>query len=107
MTDKIFEQVVNNQLALCTKTLLAKGEQYAPGDDRLVHFKVAAGIAGTTPKKALWGMLVKHLTSLQVAVNSSFEYDDDFWNEKIDDSINYLLLLRALAIDEKAEAENE
>jgi hypothetical protein len=44
-------------------------------------------------------MMAKHTVSIYDMCNSGKEYSIDMWNEKITDSINYLLLLRALIED--------
>ena len=101
----IFNRLVDSELGYCSQLLIRKGREYAPGEDRLQAFKDAAAISGNTPKQALWGMLTKHLVSIKTMVNSTVDYDMDLWNEKITDSINYLILLKTLVIDEKCEEE--
>ncbi len=98
-----FETVAKNQLSACEKLLTSKGEEYAlqPDVDRLDHFKVAGAITGGTPKAALWGMLAKHLVSLSDMCNSKDLFTEERWEEKISDSINYLVLLKALAMEER------
>ena len=55
--------------------------------------------------KALAGMMVKHTVSIYDMINNpDTTYDMDVWNEKITDHINYLLLLRAVVIEEKHKA---
>lgn len=94
-----FNTVVQKHVDYCLNVLAEKGKEYSFSDDRLDHFKNAAVEQDTTPKKALWGMLSKHLVSL----NGMCKNDSDsieLWIEKIGDSINYLLLLRALVAEE-------
>ena len=94
-----FNVCINGHIEYCLNLLEEKSKEYTFGDDRLEHFKNAAAEQDTTPKKALWGMLSKHLTSL----NGMCKNDSDsieLWVEKIGDSINYLLLLRALVAEE-------
>ncbi len=69
--------------------------------DRLAHFKKAAAITGTTPKEALLGMLAKHLVSVSDMCTDGGTYSLDRWDEKITDSINYLILLRAIVEEEQ------
>ena len=96
----VFNKVVKEQLLVCEHLLTGKGHEYAPDAvdesniDRLAHFKKAAAIIDGTPKEALLGMLTKHL------VTDGRSYSLDRWTEKITDSINYLLLLKALVEEE-------
>lgn len=108
----VFNKVIEEQLATCEGMLLHKGEEYAPDAvkqsavDRLAHFKKAAAIMNNTPKAALLGMLTKHLVSVSDMCTDGKKYSLDRWNEKITDSINYLLLLRALVEEEAANGQN-
>lgn len=95
-----FEKIVNSQFKQCYNLLFKKAQEYCIGtEDRLHAFKVAGAFQGITPKQALLGMLSKHLVSLSDMVKDDGVYSEDVWNEKISDSINYLLLLKALAIE--------
>lgn len=100
-----FNTVVNAQILRCRETLYRKGHEYVFGDDRLEHFKAAAGDQNITPEEALWGMLAKHLTSLRGMCHNGSR-SIDLWNEKITDSINYLFLLRALVEEEVDDEQN-
>ena len=107
MQTEVFNKIVGVQLATCGKTLLYKGREYAPDAevssvDRLAHFKKAAAIMGTSQKAALLGMLTKHIVSISDMCTDGNEYGMSRWTEKITDSINYLLILRAV-VEEEAE----
>ena len=101
-----FNKAVKEQLLTCENMLLNKGREYAPDAaetndvDRLAHFKKAAALMGTTQKAALLGMLTKHLVSISDMCIDKNEYKRDRWIEKITDSINYLLILRAVVEEE-------
>lgn len=97
-----FNKVTREQVQRCLETLVIKGREYAPGQDRLEQFKASAESLGVTPKLALWGMLTKHLTSLMLMCKNDAR-DVDMWTEKITDAINYLLLLNALVQEEENE----
>ena len=56
-----------------------------------------------TPKVALMGMLVKHYVSLMDMCMDKGDYPMEKWSEKITDSINYLLILRAVVEEEQDE----
>lgn len=81
----------------------AKGEEYATDNDRLHNFKVAAQVQGITNKEALSGMMAKHTVSIYDMIADGKYYSQEKWDEKILDHINYLILLRALVVEEKAE----
>lgn len=103
-----FIKLTNKMLNICKETLLSKSKEYSTEDDKLHNFKEAAR-RGKTPEQALLGMDMKHRVSIEDLVDDtkglSPEQFLDKWSpakveEKIKDSINYLLLLNAL-IDER------
>lgn len=102
MKIKTFNDIIQAQLERSAKLLTGKGREYAEGAevderiDRLAHFKKAAALQGGTPEQAAFGMLAKHLVSVSDMVASDETYSLDRWNEKITDSINYLLIIRAI-----------
>ena len=103
MTAKTFEKVTLERIEACFATMGVKAEEYATGD-RLHNFKVAAAVQGCTPIKALGGMMAKHTVSVYDLINaadSGKEIPLEMWDEKIGDSINYLLLLNALVREGK------
>ena len=101
MNSKDFDKVVKEQLEMCRGLLTYKAEEYATDTDRLHNFKQAAHLQGTTPRKALMGMLAKHTVSIfDMGMSDSTDFTVDEWSEKISDHINYLLLLKALIYDE-------
>lgn len=100
MTTPEFENIAKAQFQRCYDVLFEKAKQYNIGtEDRLHAFKVAANFQGITEKQALLGMLTKHFVSISDMVRSNKEYSIETWDEKITDSINYLLLLRALEVE--------
>ena len=106
-----FNDVVIGQMERCKSLLVTKGNEYAPEAmsnveiDRLAHFKKAATLMRTTPKIALMGMLVKHYISIMDMCLDEGDYPIEQWDEKITDSINYLLILRAIV--EEAQHEKD
>ena len=99
MTLKKFNTVIQKQFARCLEVLEIKGKEYVLGEDRLEMFKNAANDSGVNPKAALWGMVTKHITSLGAMCRTNSK-NIELWDEKITDTINYLLLLRALIEEE-------
>lgn len=100
MNNADFIRVVDEQLTMCRELLVVKGKEYdADTEDRLHSFKVAAEMQHVTPMQALAGMMAKHTVSIydMCAENNT---NIAKWDEKITDSINYLLLLRSLVREE-------
>ena len=86
--------------------LASKGDEYSGtiDKDRLHNFKVAAGMQGITVKEALAGMMSKHTTSIYDMIGDGRDHSLKKWDEKILDHINYLILLRAIVVEEDDEA---
>ena len=101
MEQATFDKVVAVRIAEIKKLMAAKGQEYARGD-RLSNFKYAAQIERTTPETSLLGKMTKHWVSI---VDMIKDLDSDThnlytrWDEKINDSIIYLILLDALIIE--------
>lgn len=94
-----FNHIIESQQKLCMDILITKAKEYAT-EDRLHNFKVAAELQMTTPINALAGMLSKHTVSIYDMCRSGRSYPQEIWDEKITDHINYLLLLKALTVEE-------
>ena len=95
MDSKTFETLMEEQLGRCRNVLCSKAKEYAT-QDRLHNFHVAADLRGCTPEQALAGMMAKHTVSVYDMCESGEKYPVELWQEKITDSINYLLLLNAM-----------
>lgn len=106
MTVTLFEKVVNEQINRCEDLLVNKGREYAPGEDRLAAFKKAAALQDCTQLEAALGMLAKHLVSVTDMIQSREHYTTSRWDEKITDTINYLLIIRAIVEEEHEHEEN-
>lgn len=97
MNTENFNKIIHEQIERCEATLCKKADEYAT-DDRLHNFKVAAGLQDCLPTTALGGMMAKHTVSVYDMIRGLEEgksYPLELWDEKIGDSINYLLLLTA------------
>lgn len=108
ITQNEFKQVFEQQVDRCRVLLTRKTKEYT-GDnaDRLSAFKAAAALQSCTPERALAGMLAKHIVSLYdmcFADNAVFRPEE--WDEKITDSINYLVLLRAIVKEGEENRQN-
>ena len=100
MKTKRFNQIIDAQLDVCQSILKSKAKEYAT-EDRLHNFRVAADLQGVPAKNALGGMMAKHTVSVYDMCGSKESFSQELWSEKITDSINYLLLLRALIQEEE------
>ena len=105
MNTETFNKVIREQIERCEATLCEKADEYAT-DDRLHNFKVAAGLQDCLPTTALAGMMAKHTVSVYDMIRGlekGESYPIELWNEKIGDSINYLLLLAAAVREAQAD----
>lgn len=102
MNSADFNNYLEQQLQTSRNVLTAKAKEYATAD-RLHNFKVAAALQGMTPIQALAGMMAKHTVSVYDMCWSGEEYSIELWQEKITDSINYLLLLNGLVREHEKE----
>lgn len=100
MTSETFDASIQAQINHCLELLCFKGTEYAPGADRLAAFKKAAALQGCSQAQAAFGMLAKHLVSVADMIESGEKYSGIRWDEKIGDSINYLLIIRAIIEEE-------
>lgn len=98
MNEVQFNEVVTAQIQRCCDVLMCKAKEYATSD-RLHNFKQASSLQRITPFQALAGMMSKHTISVYDMLTNSECYPLELWDEKITDSINYLLLLSAMVRD--------
>jgi hypothetical protein len=94
-----FEKIKSQIIQKINETISHKRDEYATEHDVLSAFKCAAQLLDTTQQQALFGMLVKHLVSISEMCKSNIDYDLSTWDEKIIDSINYLILLRCIVYE--------
>ena len=105
MNNKDFEKLVDEQFEICKSVLCNKSKEYDFGEDRLHSFKVAGQLLKSTPEEALMGYLTKHIMSLYDMVPEVNKFTYDKFNEKITDTMNYLLLLKGLLYERKLDNE--
>lgn len=103
MTIERFNEIVQQQLRKTADLLTVKGNEYASDVDRLAAFKLAADLQQISVPEALGGMLAKHIVSIYQMLHDASLYTDEKWDEKINDAINYLLLLKACIVEEEGE----
>jgi hypothetical protein len=102
MLQSEFVEVLDDLIDKMRSVLDSKSKEYST-HDKLHNFKVAAGLKGETPRQALMGMLVKHTVSVYDMGTSTDTFTMAQWDEKIIDHLNYLVLLKAIIVEEKGE----
>lgn len=100
MDRETFGKIINKQVDQCVETLGWKDNEYCKCSEDVLHaIKSAADLQGIPTKRALAGMMAKHTISIY-NMCASGRYSEELWTEKITDHINYLLLLKAAAMEE-------
>lgn len=105
MTQETFDAILENRIAAMRTTMASKSKEYAKGSDKLYNFKRAAQIERTTPEKAWLGMWMKHIVSVIDIVEAPENVPVALLEEKIGDSVNYLILLEAMQKERIAQRE--
>lgn len=100
MNSTEFERMVKTTMKRCLEVLKDKAQQYAPVD-RHANFKMCAKMRGKEPEQALIDMWMKHLTWIIARVDELPNECERImqWDERIIDTINYMLLLRGLIVE--------
>lgn len=101
MNQETFNNLVESTLELCKSTLIKKREEYVkdPNRDVLGNFKNNSELSIiSTPEGIAWELLTKHLQSIKDYCNGR-EVSSSVLDEKIGDSINYLLLIKGLLLE--------
>lgn len=112
MNKNTFERVVEDTLGMAQKVLIRKSGEYSSSDDKLHNFDKAKDFMRCNTKEfALLGMLNKHLVSV-VDMIEKFEKTGELptsnmIDEKIGDSINYFILLKACFYDDMIKEERK
>lgn len=81
---------------------MTKAKEYANDEDRLHNFNKAGKMSNQTPEKALRGMLLKHIVSMDDIIENIDKGvlpSKALLDEKIGDIINYYILIEACIID--------
>jgi hypothetical protein len=100
-----FQHVLYDRIEKIQTTLAIKEAEYAKKTDRYHNFHRAAMMQSCTPEQALVGMMAKHWVSIMDMVASTASQNPDEWpsramiDEKIGDSINYLILLEGMLLN--------
>lgn len=97
-----FDNIVNLAMARCGDMLVSKRNEYAPDHDVLKNFKDGAEMNDSTAHRALWGYVTKQLVSVKEMVKheETTDFSLTHWDEKLTDIINYMILLKAIVIED-------
>lgn len=97
-----FEECIEHRIQNIRDILLVKAKEYATESNRFHNFDVAARILNNTLEQALQGMMLKHIVSVLDLIESAGTNSDlltkQIIDEKIGDTINYLILLEGLLL---------
>jgi hypothetical protein len=102
-----FTKIIREEADHCCNLLAAKGAEYDDDKaDRLNSFKRAGKLQNENEVKALSGMMAKHAVSVfdMCVRGKPTDYSISKWDEKITDMINYLLILKAMVVEEYSAA---
>ena len=94
MDNKTFNNKVLTARARQDRILLAKGDDYADGKDRLSNFKAVAGLLGLDQTTVAGVYLLKHVIALCRAIRDRTLTSEPL-ESRADDVINYVHLLMA------------
>lgn len=103
MNAKDFQVVLDDQIRRIQEMLGNKRNEYADNADCLSNFRAYGALQKIPPKGALTSLMAKHTVSIYGMVESGKTFPLDVWDEKITDHIVYLILLRALLVEEDKE----
>jgi len=95
MSPEQFNIILNRRIDLIKKVLSAKEKEYACHNDRLHNFNRAGMALNISREQALMGMMIKHFISILDMIEYNKKLTVELVEEKIGDTINYLILLEA------------
>lgn len=93
MTKEKFDKLVDYMIEKSGKTLKEKNAKYAPENDALHNFHYGAQMDNSTTAQTIWHYWKKHLVALMDKISRDDWEDLEDAEEKIQDSINYLLFI--------------
>jgi hypothetical protein len=105
---KNFEDVKTSTLTNVSNLLRNKGAEYATLQDRYHNFNIASQMIEkispvTTPAKAAYCFMVKHFVSLVDLLNADNLTNNKIIDEKIDDIIAYLVLIKGMLLEKSTD----
>ena len=110
MTNKRFDEVVNNTIEHIKDVLLIKSKEYQRNQDPFHNFNEGSKRSGLIREKVLDGMLLKHEISIADMTNDlekGILPKIETVEEKFGDNLIYLILKKASIIDKIEQYEEE
>lgn len=104
-----FNDIMESRLREVRQRLGSKASEYSRDEDRLSNFKKAAHLMGCSEERAMLGTWTKHVVSITdfiLDIEKGIQHSEQAWDEKIGDTINYLILLEAILVENKLKKEN-
>jgi len=98
MKKEEFEKFIEDQFNTIKTLSRSKGEEYSRSQDQLANFKRQSIDLGVDPEKILMVYLNKHLDAIKYWVKNNESLSETI-QSRIDDSILYLILLKAIIKD--------
>lgn len=77
-----------------------KNKEYSTAD-AFYNFNVGANILGSTPEKAAFAYMAKHIASVSKMVKNPDKYSNESWLEKLGDIAIYCGMIYAMRFDKK------
>lgn len=105
MTHAELQKVLDYQLRRVRVIHNSKSHEYG-GADPLRNIKSAAALQGVSLKEAVGGSMAKHISSIFHMIPEDEQeprWELEVWEEKITDTINWLILLFACLLEEREE----
>jgi hypothetical protein len=100
MKKERFQRLLRDQHDALVALTASKGEEYARSDaDQLANFKRQAAELGMAPKQVLAVYFNKHIDSIKSYLKNGQTFSEPI-EGRIDDAILYLILLKAMVIEE-------
>ena len=107
MTIDNFNELNKDIIRQCFKLLNDKGHDYTEaGTDALANFKLVSSRVGLSPLQVWSVYFTKHIDSLDTYIKKG-ELKSETIDSRIQDSINYLLLLNALVKEKENNIEKQ
>jgi len=103
MTNEKFNQILQSRQDKIKSILKQKAKEYSTNGDRLDNFRKGSEAIGCNAQTYLYALMTKHLVCVRELAAGVLPNTEDIVNEKIGDSINYLILLEALLEEERNE----
>lgn len=101
MNNEAFTECLDDILDSIGEVLSVKSKEYSLYGDRLHSFKQGSKVCGLDPKVYLFALMTKHIQCVKDLCHGELPNYESLVEEKIRDSINYLILLEALMKEER------